>query len=482
MIFSKKFYEKEKLFKMSTTKPICKFGDKCFRKNPEHVEKFDHSPKGENSQSGEHNNNSVPKQVLPPLPKNQIYAKDFFKSAVGMGEKEFRERFGFNNTKESYKFSPNSDRMSKLKDFFSSENGRCQLNFKSQFVTVQNLIDQALVSPKKPIFKVLFSGNVQTLMAHPENKCATFMVASTPFGLEGAAARPEKFIEGYTHTPVQGEWCGICCPQTSIYEKYFRSECFRSFFQDITEITTNPTTGGLRLDLENLMKTPDHLDNLDISYDQIAVRIDSGVQVMHGKIIEYGDIPAHHILEVVDDKTQKINLVFTSAIDFGQIFREYKDLYEKNKKQFEQLGKAALKAAFVGSALAAQLGEKNQVSGRKRLFLTLPGGGAFRNPLSWISEAINSEEFKNASLGLEIILVFQTAKKKFDLDENPMRTPEKDFEFLKRIDQIFNCPMFEQALKKAYGKRGIPLSKEEQNEVNEEFRRFNRFQKLEHLM
>jgi len=133
---------------------------------------------------------------------------------------------------------------------------------------------------------------------------------------------------------------------------------------------------------------PKHVDpERDDDYQKVKIGWHGDVQVSHG--FKYGD---------KHDKLQNkhiINQVFTGAVDFRQ---------GGKKKNFKHKlwAKEILKAAYEGTLRAAFIKKK------KKVVLTLIGGGAFENDQEWIYDAIaRMADFIEKS-GLEVTVVSYT--------------------------------------------------------------------------
>jgi len=84
-------------------------------------------------------------------------------------------------------------------------------------------------------------------------------------------------------------------------------------------------------------------------------------------------------IELVNDDKQIIDQVFCAALNIGKDNTGYKN---SQKKSAERKGKFILQSMYEGTYLSAIKNSK------KKLFLTLIGGGVFENKREWIIEAI----------------------------------------------------------------------------------------------
>jgi len=127
------------------------------------------------------------------------------------------------------------------------------------------------------------------------------------------------------------------------------------------------------------------------------------------------------LLEICKDPNQIINQVFTAAVNMG-------DIPSSTSGLEIHVAKYLLWAAYRGTILSAienSLCEWNQECiGKNKLYLTLIGGGVFRNSLTWIIKAIQDNEELMKRAGLQIYLI---------IFENNLRSAE--FSALSKITQ-----------------------------------------------
>jgi hypothetical protein len=243
--------------------------------------------------------------------------------------------------------------------------------------------------------------DVKKLHQLPENAGALFQVASQFNLLEmiGPSITPEKGVGIYDNDHTQGPACAISCGAGTIYRNYF-AEVNSQIGQDASNqintledlnILLNNTYSAL-WDMKNgyalihnnesALKIKDHLSKLtNEEYDLIKSKIKIGIQwnteVTLGK--------SGHL----------VSQVFCSALPVS-----YSGLSQNMSEEFARL---ILDSAYESTFLAAI---KNfSITGNNRLFLTLLGGNAFGNKISWITEAIydNLLRFKRFPLDIYIV-------------------------------------------------------------------------------
>ncbi len=134
---------------------------------------------------------------------------------------------------------------------------------------------------------------------------------------------------------------------------------------------------------------------LKVDVDAICVGLQREVQVTGGFGPRKNDLlkPKDYKAVPVTNPDQKITQVFTATANLD-------GLSEEQKVEWHPLAQTLLDAAYQGTLYAAALSPK------KKVFLTLVGGGVFKNKLSWIIDAIKKAlEPLMEQGGLDITLV-----------------------------------------------------------------------------
>ena len=234
--------------------------------------------------------------------------------------------------------------------------------------------------------------DIGALQADPKNIDAVFQVASNFNALESTYHTELPRLVDYIHDYTQGPFASISAAPGLILRQYY---CFWEKFTNtpnkwpmqkqnegkissdshinlLERLGVTTQNGYIVSDIENI--TPENFNNFKIGFH-------SNIQVTSG--LAQGD---QH--QTFYDPNQLINQVFAAAINMGQ----YRDAEEQAKLILKWTYEATLKAAFC--------------KGKKRVFLTRMGGGAFGNDPRWIEDAI-IEAIKDpflANSGLEVIL------------------------------------------------------------------------------
>ena len=248
--------------------------------------------------------------------------------------------------------------------------------------------------------------DVTALQAQVKNKDAVFQVASNFNGLEGSGA-PAAGIMPYLNPSlyVQGEAAALSAMPGIIYRMYYMPH-------QVNGITYY---GQLRQQLNLLEHFKDGLYAIPVSSGYIGsvphldvfaqlsdadlkelagkvnVALHADVQVSGGLGPLKSELPIYKAVKVVD-QSQKVNQIFAAALN----------PYQNNSQSpgYKNLAQMLLYAAYEGALKSAY------VNGKKKVYLTLIGGGVFGNKLLWITRAIEhaAREFQ-AKGDMEINLV-----------------------------------------------------------------------------
>ena len=243
--------------------------------------------------------------------------------------------------------------------------------------------------------------DVKKLHQLPENAGALFQVASQFNLLEmiGPSITPEQGVGIYENDYTQGPACAISCGAGTIYRNYF-AEVNSKIGQDSSNqintieelnILLNNTDSALWKmingyalinNTESALKIKDHLSKLTFEeYDLIKSKIKIGIQ--------------WNTEVTLGESGHLVSQVFCSALPV-----RYSRISQNMSEEFAQL---ILASAYESTFLAAI--KNYSITGNNRLFLTLLGGNAFGNKISWITDAIldNLKKFKSFPLNVKIV-------------------------------------------------------------------------------
>ncbi|MEM7473505.1 MAG: hypothetical protein AAF483_00795 [Planctomycetota bacterium] len=242
--------------------------------------------------------------------------------------------------------------------------------------------------------------NVQDLHSDPANQNALFQVASQFNLLEMMApdVKPEYGIGIYERDPTQGPACAIAAGAGTIFRHYFVEVDGQIGQSEGKQIDCLADLGGLlgnsgqRLwKMENgyalpsesgLREINDHLSRMDDgAKDELRCSLRIGIQWNMDVTIATAE--------------QRVSQAFCSALPI---------LYtEHSMELWEPFARLVLEATYEATLCAAI--ENAARTGVSKLFLTLVGGGAFGNDLSWIIDALKRSIFLYPASGLDIAVV-----------------------------------------------------------------------------
>ena len=243
-------------------------------------------------------------------------------------------------------------------------------------------------------------GDAGALHRDKTNAGAAFQVASQFNLLEmvSPCVTPEQGIGIYSNDPTQGPACAIACGAGTVYRNYLvqlngqigqtaakQVDCIEDIGLSLGNVNGKlwrmqngyllPTEVSLQLITAKLKAMTD--EQLDTLRSKLRIGVQSNTQVTLG------------------DCTHLVTQMYCSALLVG-----YCNFPNSNWQPFAQLVlDAAYEAAFCEAVInAAQTGNRS-------LFLTLIGGGVFRNDVEWIRSAIRRsvEVFRSYALVVHIV-------------------------------------------------------------------------------
>jgi hypothetical protein len=356
------------------------------------------------------NNHPTQIKISPPKPiDNNAFAlvsrNDFFKDVLGIDEQAWQ------NKDKTLFFSPDIHANAQCRGGYLLKNGSKTDLFKTgsfQEFTIQELREQTAKISKTHSgrFNVIagfktapnswfrYYVDIGALQAEDANKDAVFQVASNFSCLEPTSIShlPEQGITNYIHDQTQGPFASLSAAPGLIYRMYYifynpntDSSTWRQTTNnqinllDKVPISFAVTNGYLNLQKNNTVR-PDDITAIKIGFHE-------NIQVTHGFVV--GNKHAK-----VTNPNQIVNQVFTAAIDFGNL-----NAHLRNNPKAIEKAKLILDAAYEGTLRAAAL------KGKKKVYLTLIGGGVFCNDLSWIAQAIEKNKNFIKESGLDVTLI-----------------------------------------------------------------------------
>ncbi len=330
---------------------------------------------------------------------------DFFEQVMGITEAEFlrrspADRLTFFTPTSSYE-TPQVLKNTKTKKEFSTgifrtiniNTLRNQALHKHKGSGCKFNVIEGFDDPTKNWFRSKV--DVAALQADPANKDAVFQVASNFNGLE-AGGNPDAGLMIYLSRDyfVQGETAAISAAPGLIYRMYyipFRDAEGTTYYGQSKERQINflanfssaanekeriPVINGYPDDndtvLEHFNKMNDN--QLHIYSGVVNIGVQEGVQVTHGLSKLKNEQPEQGRITrwaPVTNPEQYINQVFSAAY-----------MVKGAASQYENVARMILQASYEGVLKYAFFYDK------KKVFLTLIGGGVFNNPIEWIAEAL----------------------------------------------------------------------------------------------
>lgn len=209
---------------------------------------------------------------------------------------------------------------------------------------------------------------------------------------------PEQGVGRYEHDKTQGPACAIACGAGTIYRNYL--------------IEIDGQIGQNRNNqIDCLSEIGNYFKNSENEYWEMrngyALVSKSGLDEISAQIEEmrndeYEDVKG--LLKVgiqretqvtITDRLQKVTQVYCSALPVGYSATD--------PMKWEKFARLILDGLYEATMLSAL--ENREKTDNNRVFLTLVGGGAFRNQPEWIVESVVKNLEKYGSSGLEINFV-----------------------------------------------------------------------------
>lgn len=249
--------------------------------------------------------------------------------------------------------------------------------------------------------------DVEALQAAPANRDAVFQVASNFNALETIHADQDfeqQALIDYIHDHTQGPAASLSALPGLVLRRYLLhynpTLPFNTWGQTVdnqvnflhalpTNVLTMSRAGYAKLAPNGWLRSRP-MPTAEL-YEQIQVGVHTDVQVTAGK--ELGN--DQQLL--IADQEQHINQVFTAAFDMANTNHQFRT--EPTACSWAQ---SIIDAAYEGTILSAI------AHGKKRVFLTMVGGGVFGNKTTWPSKAMMRMHNIIIKSGLEVVLIWRT--------------------------------------------------------------------------
>lgn len=301
---------------------------------------------------------------------------------------------------------------------------------------LKKILSQPRLTATRTYFSILvydpylpWESDIRYLQSIPQNKNAVFQTASTFFGpLEGGMADEDALLGGMFPHAVQGEEAAISAAGGTIWRKYMIPGTPQYLLEQIQD--KFPVFHNSAIDRESLKRY--RYDRGD--EDRVSVFLQDGVPVTGG----YGDTEKQghrgtgrqQRLAVytwpdgtIDtDKTQVVSQLLTSALCLRDFWHE-----GHINGHIAGAAKMLLNASYLGACASTAASKKN------RLYLTMVGGGAFANPVSWIGRAIAQRQCRDMikTNGLQVTCIYHPDKIRDDAKvPRDAKTDEEFFDSL----------------------------------------------------
>jgi hypothetical protein len=238
--------------------------------------------------------------------------------------------------------------------------------------------------------------DVKALHRAPENAGALFQVASQFNTLEmvSPSVTPEHGIDRYENDPTQGPACAIACGAGTIYRNYFvpleggigqRHDCQINCLAELA--------AQLRVDIPMrngyALPTPAQLDDVAAF---LAGLDDPPRDALMGHL----QIGLQWDTEVtIADTAHTVTQAYCSALPIA-----YAD---HRSPKWEPFARLVLDGAYEATLAAAVVNADR--TGNQTVYLTLLGGGAFKNAPTWILDAIRRSLLLYADVDLDVAIV-----------------------------------------------------------------------------
>ncbi len=239
-------------------------------------------------------------------------------------------------------------------------------------------------------------GNVQELHLDGSNRRSVFQVASQFNMLEmiGPSATPEDGVDRYERDPTQGPACAVACGAATIYRNYLvpvGEQVGQSASNQLNGLADLCSTLGVDVPVKNGYALPS--DGMLGRVNEMLIGLD---EPSRDELMGWLRVGVHADTEVtLQDAGHLVTQVFCSAVPIA-----YSGL---SLQLWEPLARLVLDAAYEATfhAALATVGD----DGRRKVYLTMLGGGAFGNPTSWIVDAIERTLglFRTAPLDVWIV-------------------------------------------------------------------------------
>jgi hypothetical protein len=238
--------------------------------------------------------------------------------------------------------------------------------------------------------------NAQSLHVDPASAGATFQVASQFNMLEmtGPSITPEEGIDRYEHDRTQGPACAVACGAGTIYRNYLvpvGDRTGQSSRRQLNGLADLATALGVDVPMRNGYALPSAAQ-----LDQIGARLRTCDEPTRHDLMGLLRIGLQWDTEVTMEATgHVVSQAYCAALPMA---------YASHPAgRWEPFARLVLEAAYEATLAAAVVNA--HVTGNRRVYLTLLGGGAFGNPTPWIVDALGQACVTYATADLDVAVV-----------------------------------------------------------------------------
>jgi hypothetical protein len=238
-------------------------------------------------------------------------------------------------------------------------------------------------------------GDVLELHALPANEGALFQAASQLNCLEFAGPEeiPENGVTDYATDPTQGPACSLAAAAATVVRNYFvdvggqRGQTASRQLNLLAEIQAH--VGEANIEVRNGYTFSDR-ERLARVAERVAM-FDRDELMGSLRIGLHEDVAVTFARRFAEpERPQLVAQAFCSALSCGYASGSLSD--------WEPIASLVLDAAYEATLLAAV------ATGRRRVWLTLLGGGAFGNDVAWIDRAITRALARADGFDLEVLV------------------------------------------------------------------------------
>lgn len=250
--------------------------------------------------------------------------------------------------------------------------------------------------------------DVQSLQMDPKNAGAFFQVASQFNLLEMASptVTPDSGITGYQFDRTQGPACAMACGAGLIYRNYFvpvDGEQGQTAERQLNMLD--------QFEQQLLKHVNQHSTEQFYSLWQMkngyALPSSKQLKAINQTLAKLNETEINELINAV-----KIGVQYDTEVTLNNIGHSVTQAYcsampvaytEHSAALWQPLASLILQAAYEATLAAAVINANK--TGNKIVYLTLLGGGAFGNSISWIIEALHKSLNFYRQSGLSIMLV-----------------------------------------------------------------------------